>query len=343
MNTQNQYFDKYINSKCMMKKVSLQCFIAYKSLFETVYNASLALSNSEYKTFLKQINLSHSEANDYCLTYIKLFHPEIKQFNISEELIKQPLDWRKDIWIAFAKMYNDDLACRKLLFNTLIGGKLLYNNVCIPVDKIKLSDLKNYKLYLKKYKTNKAKNVYTKFKFIRTRLTNFLEKELNINSINNSDVINKILNHYNNFTAMVEEHLESSNKENNKSSIITQIPYDNTSYANQNLIKFTASDLFKSYLDGKQSTINWDNPYYSVIFMGLDIFNLPTSEEYKKIYTELSFKFQTDDKNDSEKSLFILLQKILLDINFNIWGINGEKYPYFVDKIRKSLIRLGVE
>lgn len=349
MELKEHWLDDYYACKNKIIDSNFENFLGYKKLFKLVFDASNDLEIDEYKRFCNKIGLNPFEAKSYYMVYDKFFRSCIAEYKISDELAKRAKNWDKTIWIEFAGVYSDDLACRKALFYTLISGKLKYGNVAVSVEEIKLKDIRKYKYFVKKYSHNKTKNIYSKFKSIRTRLNNFINKDFKNYAKADNELLNTLKMHNSNIMALIEEHIQNlDEKELPKEEVeITNdsAPPEEETPADDwesSISKYVSSEIYKLYEQGDQLKVNWENPYYAVIFLGLDVFNLPTAEEYRKRYKELVLLFHPDTKEEAKKPVANLLFTILNNINLNTWGINGERYLKFINSIKFSLIKLGL-
>ena len=339
-------------------------FLAYKNLFKLVFEASNNLPLTEFKQFCKDNNISPYQAKSYYTVYDKLFNSTITEYKISEELAKRAKHWDKDTWIEFSKLYDDGLACRKILFYALVSSKLKYSDICIPIEEVTIKDIKKYRQYINKYRPNKYKNTAGKFRGLRTRLSNFINKDFRAYVRADKDLMNMIQEHNNNLIALIEEHLEHIEQvDTNEPEEIEEIPQQEinmqeedtveiTHYTRESKIdlnewlesvsKYIDTDIYRLYNSGNKLKVNWNNPYYAVIFLGLDAFNLPSRDEYRRRYRELIMLFHPDNKSAENKNMATLLMTILNDINLQIWGSNGERYMQFETSIKFSLMQLGV-
>lgn len=364
---EDKYLFQFYNCKSKIVDSNFENFLAYKHLFKIVYDASNNLSIEEFKSFCANIGLTPYQAKCYYTVYDKLFNPEIIEYKISDELASRAKNWTKDMWIEFSKAYTDDLTCRKVLFNTLITKKLKYSNVSIPVELLNLNDIRKFRKYVDKFKPNKAKKVASSFKSLRTRLNNFINKDFRNYTKADNELMNRIREYHDTLVALIEEHMESSDEEVDgevvENTIDTEMePLEAVRAVpepvkvDQELVttddfsdpwveavrKYIETDIYKLYSTGNKLKVNWANPYYAVIFLGLDIFNIPDRDEYRKKYKELIILFHPDTKRVEHKAVATTLLTILNDINLNIWGSCGERYLQFINSIKFSLIKLGV-
>lgn len=388
MNYNERFLDDYLACKDKIVNSNFENFLGYKKLFKLVFDASNNLSNEEFKAFCNDININHHQAREYYRVYDKLFSSDKKDYRISDELAKRAMAWDKSIWIEFSKIYSDDKTRRKTLFYTLVSKKLKYGNITIPVESLKLNDVKKFRQYVNKYKPNKYKNISSTFKSLRTRLNNFINKEFKNYTKSDKALMEKIKLHQETLIALIEEHLEQDQHldtqlhedlfdDSHYSAKISSFDQDNNELINHDhdykhaiekleqdydftfcssftdnnnkdsdwnhkVNKFTSTDIFELYSNGSKARVNWENPYYTVIFLGLDIFNLPSKDEYRKMYKELVLLFHPDNKSDEQKPIANILLIILNDINLNVWGIGGERYFKFIQSIKFSLLNLGV-
>lgn len=355
MTFKDKLLNEFNNCNYSILNSTFENFLAYKNLFQVVHEASNNLEMQDYKEFCNEIGISQLEARNYCIVYEKLFNQDVKEYKISDELIKRAKSWDKSMWIEFSKIYNDDTACRKNIFLILVSGKFRYNGLCIPVNKIKLSDIKRYRLYINKFKRNKKKKLYSNYKSLRTRLNNFINKEFKNYAKADKQLLDTVKNHSNNLLCILEEHLENleseetENKQKLKTNTIEETIPQHTSEKEttednwyNKIERYTNTDIYKLYSRGENLNVKWENPYYAVIFLGLDIFKLPNHEEYRKKHKELVMLFHPDNKPEEHKVVANLLTIILNDINLNTWGISGERYNKFVNSIKFSLMKLKI-
>lgn len=372
MKIYQDWLNEFIECKNKIIDSNFENFIEYKKLFKLIYEASNNMDIHDYKKYCHDMGISPLEAKNYCIAYEKIFKQSITEYKISDELAKKAKSWDKSIWIEFSKIYHDGLSCRKALFYTLITGKLKYGNTSIPIDHIKLCHIKKFKQHVLKFNPHKGKKLENNFKSIRTRLNNFINKDLKSNLKSNKELMQAINNHYSNLFAILEEHLEQLNEkvedydefedlshtddDINKVEIITDSNEKTSVSSTADHLKeeddaeswkvqiqpFIATDIYKLYNQGSNNDINWGNPYYAVLFLGLDIFNLPSPEAYRKKFKELVILFHPDNKKLEDKPLANQLLNILNDINLNIWGANGERYCAFINAIKFSMMKLGV-
>jgi len=338
-------------------------FLSYKKLFELVYQATEKLEYQEYKDFCKDVNITPHEAKTYARVYDLFFKPDIKEYRITDEVARRAKKWDKYMWLEFSKIYEDEKNCRKTLFCILLTGKLRYKGITIPVEELTLNDIKRFKSHINKFKSYKSKDITAKFKSLRTRLNNFINKEFKSYTKADKEILEQIKTHHNNLIALIEEHLENANHEAVDSQEITETKEDKQEFSTFNtsdmldsetieeipsrewfkkINRFLSTDLYKLYENGDNLKVNWNNPYYAVIFLNLDIFNLPSAEEYRKMYKEMILLFHPDNKEENAKTLASKLTSILNDINLNVWGANGERYTHFINSIKFSIMKLGV-
>lgn len=334
-------------------------FISYKKLFKLVYEASNSLSISEFKSFCKSIDINPFQAKAYYNAYDRLFKDTITEFKISNELAKRAKNWDKSIWLEFSKLYIDDVTCRKTLFFALVLKKLKYGTISIPIEKLTIYDVKRYKHFIDKHKKKNPADINKKFKSIKTRLNNFINKEFKVSCKANNEIMTNIKDYQESLFALIEANIhdietyESTENED----FTTKERYIEPEKAEDNddeyftapmsewdkaVHRYKLTELYKLYDSGNKLNVNWENPYYAVIFLGLDIFNLPSKEEYRKLYKELIMLFHPDNKTDINKQTANLLLVILNDINLNVWGINSERYLKFINSVKFSLMNLGV-
>jgi hypothetical protein len=347
----NQLLNEYDECKNTLIDSYFDNFLGHKRLFKLIFEAATYLDIQEYKDFCRQINITSHEAKNFYHVYDTFFRPDIADFKITDDIAKKARLWEKNMWIEFSKIYTDEKTCRKTLFCTLISGKLKYNNICIPVENLKLNDIKKFKQYVNKFRTTKNKDISTKFKSLRTRLNNFINKDFKNYTRADKELLETIRNHNANLIALIEEHLENCRTEEDNEYLETENIAEHYDEADdgtegyewfKKIRKYTETDIYNMYKNGENLKVNWDNPYYAVIFLGLDVFNLPTAEDYRKRFKELMHLFHPDTKEIQYKPVANRLTTILNDINLNTWGHNGERYIKFLNSIKFSLMQLEV-